>query len=78
MYKYRESFEIKIQALIGGKPIASERISAMRKDVLAKMSGGDYTRKLKLLQKQKEGKKKMMGKGSVDIPHSVFLEMLKR
>lgn len=74
----RESFEIKIQALIGGKPIASERISAMRKDVLAKMSGGDYTRKLKLLQKQKEGKKKMMGKGSVDIPHSVFLEMLKR
>lgn len=75
----RESFEIKLQASInGGKPIASERISAMRKDVLAKMSGGDYTRKLKLLQKQKEGKKKMMGKGSVDIPHSVFLEMLKR
>lgn len=74
----RESFEIKLQALVGGKIIASERISAMRKDVLAKMSGGDYTRKLKLLQKQKEGKKKMMGKGTVDIPHSVFLEMLKR
>lgn len=74
----RESFEIKLQASVGGKIIASERISAMRKDVLAKMSGGDYTRKLKLLQKQKEGKKKMMNKGSVDIPHSVFLEMLKR
>ncbi len=74
----RESFEIKLQACVGGKIIASERISAMRKDVLAKMSGGDYTRKLKLLQKQKEGKKKMLSKGSVDIPHSVFLEMLKR
>ena len=74
----RESFEIKLQAMVSGKIIASERISAMRKDVLAKMSGGDYTRKLKLLQKQKEGKKKMMGKGSVDIPHEVFLEMLKR
>ena len=74
----RESFEIKLQACIGGKIIASERISPVRKDVLAKMSGGDYTRKLKLLQKQKEGKKKMKNQGSVDIPHEVFIEMLKR
>lgn len=74
----RESFEIKLQACIGGKIIASERIPQLRKDVLAKMSGGDYTRKLKLLQKQKEGKKRMKNEGSVDIPHEVFLEMLKR
>lgn len=74
----RESFEIKLQACVGGKIIASERISPVRKDVLAKMSGGDYTRKLKLLQKQKEGKKKMRNQGSVDIPHEVFIEMLKR
>lgn len=74
----RESFEIKLQACVGGKIIASERIPQLRKDVLAKMSGGDYTRKLKLLQKQKEGKKRMKNEGSVDIPHEVFLEMLKR
>lgn len=74
----RESFEIKLQAYVGGKIIASERIPPLRKDVLAKMSGGDYTRKLKLLQKQKEGKKRMKNEGVVDIPHEVFLEMLKR
>lgn len=71
-------FEIKLQAAIGGKIIASERIKAFRKDVLAKMSGGDVTRKMKLLKKQKEGKKKMMGKGSVEIPTEAYLAVLKR
>lgn len=76
----RQAFEVKIQAAIGGKIIASERLSAMRKDVLAKMSGGDVTRKRKLLDIQKKGKKKMqaMGKGSVDIPSDAFLAVLKR
>lgn len=76
----REMFEVKIQAAVGGKVLAAERLPAMRKDVLAKMSGGDYTRKKKLLEKQKEGKKKMLAKGlgRVDIPPEAYLSILKR
>ncbi len=76
----KQMFAVKLQAAIGGKVIAAERLSAMRKDVTAKLYGGDYTRKLKLLEKQKRGKKKMMaaGKGSVDIPPDTFVKILKR
>jgi GTP-binding protein LepA len=76
----RQMFVLKLQASIGGKVIAAERISAMRKDVTAKLYGGDYTRKAKLLNKQKQGKKKMMaaGKGSVEIPPDTFVKILKR
>jgi GTP-binding protein LepA len=76
----RQMFVIKIQAAIGGNVIAAERISAMRKDVTAKLYGGDVSRKRKLLEKQKKGKKKMMaaGKGSVDIPSDTFVRLLKK
>jgi GTP-binding protein LepA len=74
----KQQFVVKIQAAIGGKIIAAERLSALRKDVLAKMSGGDYTRKLKLLQRQKKGKKSMMAHGKVDIPAETYLAVLKR
>ena len=74
----KQQFMVKIQAAVGGKIIAAERLSALRKDVLAKMSGGDYTRKLKLLQRQKKGKKAMMQSGKVDIPHETYLAVLKR
>lgn len=74
----RQMFEVKIQAAIGGKVIASERIPAMRKDMMAKMSGGDVTRKMKLLQKQKEGKKRMKAAGHVDLPPETYLAVLKR
>lgn len=74
----RQQFEVKIQAAVGGKIIASERLSALRKDVIETMSGGDYTRKLKLLQKQKKGKKRMIAHGKVDIPTETYLEVLKR
>ncbi len=74
----RQQFVLKIQAMIGGKIIASDRLSALRKDVIETMSGGDYTRKRKLLEKQKKGKKRMLAHGKIDIPPETYLAVLKR
>lgn len=74
----KQQFVIKLQASVGGKIVASERISANRKDVTAKLYGGDVTRKRKLLEKQKKGKKKMAKMGRVEIPQSAYLAILKR
>ncbi|MEK9208736.1 MAG: elongation factor 4, partial [Patescibacteria group bacterium] len=74
----KQWFEVTLQAALGGKIIARETISALRKDVTGYLYGGDVTRKMKLLKKQAKGKKRMKAEGRVQIPHDVFLKMLKK
>ncbi len=74
----RQNFEVKIQAAVGGKILAAERLSPFRKDVTAKLYGGDVTRKRKLLEKQKKGKKKLARLGNVEVPTDVFVKLLRQ
>jgi GTP-binding protein LepA len=74
----RQQFEMKIQGYALGRILASKTIKAFRKDVTGHLYGGDYTRKMKLLEKQKKGKKKMADRGKANIPHEVFLKMMKK
>ena len=73
----RQNFEVKIQAAIGASIVASERISPFRKNVTEKLYGGDVSRKNKLLDKQKKGKKKMKSIGAVEVPSDVFIKVLR-